>query len=64
MEVLFVEQKVFVSKQAYAENGLQTETIQVGDYIACEIVEGGKGTHIVKPLYKTSLQEYSKMIGN
>lgn len=41
--------------------GEMTETLHVGDYVACEIIRPGPGTHIVKPLYCTSIEEYSRL---
>lgn len=49
---------IFVSKEAFCKGGEQTDSIEVGDYIACKIITPGTGTHIVKPLFKTTLQEY------
>ena len=49
---------VYVSKEAFLEGGKQTDSIEVGDYIACKIITPGPGTHIVKPLFKTALQDY------
>lgn len=57
-----LEQPLYSSRQHFLEKGEQTEVVCVGDYVACEIVEAGKGTHLVKPLYKTSLQEYTRTI--
>ena len=49
---------MYVSKEAFIEGGQQTDSIEVGDYIACEIITPGSGTHIVKPLFKTTLRDY------
>ena len=54
-----VEESVATSWNAYQNGGETTDTFNVGDYVACEIVKAGTGTHIVKPLFKTTLEEYS-----
>ena len=53
---------VYTSKGEFKKEGEMTSEMEVGDYVACEIVQPGTGTHIVKPLYKTTLAEfYSKI---
>lgn len=54
-----IDEPVFASADEWRKNG-EREEIGVGDYIACEILQPGSGTHIVKPLYKTSIGDYSR----
>ena len=34
------------------------EKVEVGDFVVCRVVTPGTGTNVVKPLFKTTLQEF------
>ena len=53
---------VFETIQDYRANaeGKRTKEIRVGEYIACRIETPGTGTHVVQPLFKTSIREFDE----
>ena len=38
--------------------GGQAEEVAVGDFVVCRVMTPGTGTNVVKPLFKTTLQEF------
>ena len=52
---------VFESFSEYEKKGRETESIQVGDFVACRVLKPGTGTHIVEPLFKSTLSEFSRV---
>ena len=53
---------VFESIQDYQNRveDKRTKEIRVGDYVACKIEIPGTGTHVVQPLFKTSIREFDE----
>ena len=52
---------VFASFDDFQKRGRTVDAIGVGDFVACRITEPGTGTHIVEPLFQSSLREFSRI---
>ena len=52
---------MFESFSEYEKKGREMESIQVGDFVACRVLKPGTGTHIVEPLFKSTLSEFSRV---
>lgn len=57
-----IVEPVFENMQDYRSNAEEkrTKEIRVGDYVACRVETPGTGTHVVRPLFKTSIREFDE----
>ena len=52
---------VFASFDDFQKKGKTVDAFDVGDFVACRITQPGTGTHIVEPLFKSSIREFSRI---